>query len=379
MRDATRPFYRLILAYLHQAQALHGAATTKAIAFAGGVTSMMMSGFDLYDACSRSCSRSRGLRAGFALATALVASACANDAQPSDADQQSEALVSRPKVLASHQANPGALALDASSVYWTTFGSSASEGSIVKVSKQGDTPVTLADHQSVPFGIAVDDTQVYWANYDAGGPNGALMAVPKRGGTPKVLVATADGPRSVVVDATRAYFLTASALIAVAKHGGAPITVTPTQCGSSIAADDASLYWVVNCVMFPPQGIFKVSKAGGIAAKISDEAPNELVIASDGIYWIATGGNVMKLPKTGGVASIVATFASQWSAPLAVDTLGFYAGIDSNVVKRSRFFAGSTKTVASGPAPVGALAIDGTSVYWSAQQDDGRIFKASKY
>jgi hypothetical protein len=335
----------------------------------------MMSGFDFFD----SCTRSRGLRAGFALATTLVASACANDVEPSDAEQQSEALVSRPKVLASHQANPGDLALDASSVYWTTFGSGTSEGSIVKVSKLGNTPVTLADHQSVPFGIAVDDTQVYWANYDAGGPNGALMSVPKAGGVPKVLVATADGPRSVVVDGTRAYFLTSSALIAVAKHGGAPITVTPTQCGSSIAADDTSLYWVVNCVMFPPQGIFKVAKAGGIAVKISDEAPSKLVVTSDGIYWLAAGGSVMKLPKTGGVASVVASFTTQWSGPLAVDTLGFYAGIESSIVKRSRFFAASAKTVATGPAPVGALAVDGTSVYWSAQQDDGRILKASKY
>lgn len=297
---------------------------------------------------------------------------------PSDTALQSEALVARPKVLASHQPNPGDLALDASAVYWTTFGNGTTEGSIVKVSKLGDTPVTLADHQSVPLGIAVDDTQVYWANYDAGGPNGALMSVPKTGGTPKVLVAAGDGPRGVVVDATRAYFLTSSALVAVAKQGGAPITITPTQCGSGITADDTSLYWVVNCVMFPPRGIFKVSKAGGIAVKISDEAPSKIVVTTDGVYWLADGGNVMKLPKAGGIAAVVASFTTQWSAPLAVDALGFYAGIESSIEKRSRFLS-SSKTLANGPAPVGSIAIDGAHVYWTAQQDEGRIMKAAKY
>jgi hypothetical protein len=86
----------------------------------------------------------------------------------------------------------------------------------------------------------------------------------------------------------------------------------------------------------------------------------------------------MKLPKAGGTATVVASFTTQWSGPLAVDALGFYAGVESSIVKRSRFLA-SSKTLANGPAPVGALAVDGAHVYWTAQQDDGRIMKAAKY
>jgi hypothetical protein len=316
------------------------------------------------------------------LASALAGSACANDtdaAAPIDAESQSEALVTAPKVLAAEQVAPGELALDASHVYWTAYGSDAGDGRIVRVSKSGGTPFILARRQSVPFGIAVDDTQVYWVNYDAGGANGALMAVAKTGGTPKALVTTPDGPRTVVVDAANAYFLTSNAVVKVAKHGGAPSNVTSTQCGSAIAADDANLYWVVNCVMFPPQGIFKVAKTGGTAVKISDEAPSKLVVQSDGLYFMAAGGNVMRLSKLGGIGVPVAKFDLEWSGPLAVDALGFYAGVDTSIVKRSRYSGLLSRTLATTPLSVGTLAVDGAYVYWTASgQGDGQILRTSK-
>jgi hypothetical protein len=315
----------------------------------------------------------------FATLVALATSACVHDVDASDVEEQSEALVSTPKVLASQQMFPGQLALDASHVYWTTYGTEAADGSIVRVSKSGGTPFTLARRQSVPFGIAVDDTQVYWINYDAGGANGALMAVAKSGGTPKALFTTPDGPRTVVVDASRAYFLTSNALLAVPKHGGAPTTVTSTQCGNAIAADDANLYWVVNCVMFPPQGIFKVAKAGGTAVKISDEAPPSIVVQQDGIYFMGSAGNVMRLPKLGGVAVPIAKFDSAWSGPLAVDPFGFYAGVSASIVKRSRY-GGLPRTLATTPLQVGTLAIDGAYVFWTTSgANDGRISRASKF
>lgn len=295
---------------------------------------------------------------------------------PEDAsDSSSSTLVGSTVVLASHQAQPSSVVLDATRVYWTNSGVDASGGSIASVSKYGGATTTLATGQSVPFGIAVDDTQVYWVNYDAGGSNGAVMAVAKTGGTPVVLAKSTDGPRTIVVDATRAYFLTSSAVQSVGKHGGVVSTVAPTQCAGGIAEDDASLYWIVNCVMFPPQGIFKVAKTGGTPVKLTDEAPGRIVVDTDGVYWMSSDGAVRKVAKTGGIPVTVATFASPSSDAFALDFSGFYGTSKGSLVKLSRF-GGFPSTLATNVTGVQSIATDATYTYWSSLSTDGRILRA---
>ena len=310
----------------------------------------------------------------FLVAIPVAAAGCSSPADTSDV-AQSEAALGGPSVLASNQIGLGDLVLDTSYAYWTTSGNDVADGAIVRVSKLGGKPVTLASHQSVPFGIAVDETQVYWANFAAGGADGALMAVAKTGGTPRALLESSDGPRSVVVDAARVYTLTSSAIVAVGKHGGVPTTVAATQCGNSIAADDTSLYWVVNCVMFPPQGIFKVAKAGGTPVKLSNLAPPRIQVQREGIYFV-DGGNVVLLPKLGGAAIAVSKFDVEGSAPLALDALSFYAGVGTGIAARSRY--GGAQRILAPTSSVGMLAVDSGYVYWTAEAD-GRVMKVSKY
>lgn len=73
--------------------------------------------------------------------------------------------------LASGQADPDAIAVDATSVYWID----QHDGTVMKVPLGGGTTTTLASGQNAPRCIAVDSKSVYWT--DVGG--GTVMNAPK--------------------------------------------------------------------------------------------------------------------------------------------------------------------------------------------------------
>ena len=77
--------------------------------------------------------------------------------------------------MASEQSAPAAVVVDSQNVYWTNYGKSSADGSVVEVALTGGAPVTLASGQPSPGGIAVDATSVYWITGSPGGTNGALM------------------------------------------------------------------------------------------------------------------------------------------------------------------------------------------------------------
>ncbi|AUX30331.1 hypothetical protein SOCE836_024340 [Sorangium cellulosum] len=100
------------------------------------------------------------------------------------------------------------VALDATTVYWTTPGEGPGVGSVNKVPKAGGTPVALATGQASPFSIAVDGTHVYWVNV----ADGEIKRVPVDGGE-AVVVISGVSPNDLAVDGTSIYWTEESGFV----------------------------------------------------------------------------------------------------------------------------------------------------------------------
>ena len=101
-----------------------------------------------------------------------------------------------PTTLAT-SASTYAIAVDDTHVYWTDLVART----VMKVPREGGTPVTLASDQERAFVLAVDATHAYWTVDAQPGP-GTVMKVPLAGGTPVTVASGQMGPTGIAVDGT---------------------------------------------------------------------------------------------------------------------------------------------------------------------------------
>ncbi len=277
--------------------------------------------------------------------------------------------------LASGQALPDALVLDASYVYWTNLGGASPDsgiasasGSVIRLPRAGGSTTTLVAMQDMPvwlsygnaslywvnagatdaggavlsfglsnstltplatgqlgaYGIASDAQRVYWTTQNLGGVE--LDSVPITGGTATQLALVPGGflPGAVAIDASNAYFLV------IDPTGGGTVFKTPLVGGGSpdalwtagtgtpsdVVVVASTVYWVVDDV----QGaVYSMPTTGGTATPIATQQPSPARLAADAtsLYWTSdtAPGALMTIPLAGGAPAVL---ASNLNAPLAV-------------------------------------------------------------
>lgn len=89
-----------------------------------------------------------------------------------------------------------AMAIDNENVYWVTHPDSGTgKGEVVRATLLGNNRTTLASGLGQPGHLALDDTSVYWTDSALG----TVSRAPKAGGVPEVLVSDQKAPGNVAV------------------------------------------------------------------------------------------------------------------------------------------------------------------------------------
>lgn len=110
--------------------------------------------------------------------------------------------------LASAQAGARfGIAADDAFVYWTTF---ETAGTVRRAPIDGGAVDTMASGQPMPTSLTADGTAVYWVDYGSTGSDGTVLKQPVSGGSPVTLGATTCSRESafqlVAVDQTSVYW-----------------------------------------------------------------------------------------------------------------------------------------------------------------------------
>jgi hypothetical protein len=291
----------------------------------------------------------------------------------------------QPITIASGEPDLGAIAVDATNVYWVNDGAT---GTVKTCPASGcaGSPKTIASMQDHPRAIAVDGTNVYWANYGSTTNDGTVMKVPIPGGNLTVLASNQGQPNNIALDTNNVYWSNANtgAYWKVSKLGAGAMQLGMTSGYSGtggIAVDATTLFWtewgtgLVQSV--PTDGSANQMVVAMIAGPINlaGIALNggclfgNCVTPATSAYWAAPGpAAIWTTPLTGPSPKMLSPAPTPGSYPLTVAadaTNVYWAAPTAAVIMSQPVGGGGEMALASGLSNPQFIAIDATSVYWT--------------
>jgi hypothetical protein len=187
--------------------------------------------------------------------------------------------------------------------YWIEGGGGPMQGpvSIKSAPLKGGAPSDVAQYTPM-FGapgldIGVTTTTVFLSGFGAQGLTAFSLAtgIPD-GGAPASIPGFMQGCQVLVSDTAAVYCSTGGSLIRVASDGTQTMLGTVLGGNSgAFALDDTDVYWVDNATVGT---IMKVPKTGGTASIVArDTNPVAIAVDAHAVYWSDQGGSIMRLPK----------------------------------------------------------------------------------
>jgi len=211
-------------------------------------------------------------------------------------------LTSVVQELASGQVNVRAIAVDSSSVYWVTGGTTGTDGTLMKVNIDGTNLQELASSQPQPAGIALFGTAVYWSNQGTWSGadynnDGSIWKYSPSAVPPTVeFAASQPRPIGLAIDGTSVVWANRQngSLYRKDTSGGAPVFLLAGQTfGEDLVINDGVAYWTYPGDAPSSGAVMRFPLAAGTARAVAplQNYPRRVAVDGSYVYWTVAGAS----------------------------------------------------------------------------------------
>jgi hypothetical protein len=213
------------------------------------------------------------------------------------------------EVLATAQGRPEAIAVGGGYVYWTTYGTGAANGTLMRCATSGcaQTPTALATRLQLTaadsFGpmtnLVLDATSVYWSD---GSGSGQVRAAPLAGGNAVQLIGALGFSLGLALsrDTLAVTVLGSSGQVLTGPTtGGSSLLAGNQPFAVSVAMVDNDVYWTLwNPSAANGEQVRKCSIGGKPQVLARGVQPAGGVVAdANSVYWLSNDGTVLKTAR----------------------------------------------------------------------------------